>query len=339
MINWTVWGAVIGVVAAAAHADVDPVSGVDMVRIGAVGNAAWQGDGFASDSNIGRGSVGYEYYIGRLEVTTAQWAEFFNAFYSIRTLNDTAFPGVYPPARWGAHLVSPVNLRWTVPAGREMFPVGGISWRTAAVYCNWLHNGKAVNREAFMNGAYDVSTFGQAVNVYFDQLAHNPDARYWIPTRNEWMKAVHYDPNKDGGVGGWWREGNGSNQISVAGPPGIGQANYGFSTPDPFSIPLGSYPDVRSPWGLLDVAGGTSEWMEDAWTSFGQNQARYYDGSNWSTEYNGYWVLDTIYSTGTTFPNSGQFWTGFRLAASVPTPSVVAVLGLAMIMSAKRRCR
>jgi hypothetical protein len=61
------------------HADIDPLSGIDFVTVGAVGNAPWAGDGTPDDQSIGRGSVGYEYRIGKFEITTAQYVEFLNA--------------------------------------------------------------------------------------------------------------------------------------------------------------------------------------------------------------------------------------------------------------------
>ena len=95
----------------------------------------------------------------------------------------------------------------TLP-GNEMIPVGDISWRMAAIYANWLHNDKSTARSAFLNGAYDVSTFGYINgDVATDQAAHHPSARYWIPTLDEMIKASNYDPNKpnlDGTTGGYW---------------------------------------------------------------------------------------------------------------------------------------
>jgi len=103
----------------------------------------------------------------------------------------------------------------TLP-GNEMIPVGDISWRMAAIYANWLHNDKSTARSAFLNGAYDVSTFGYINgDVATDQAAHHPSARYWIPTLDEMIKASHHDlskPNLDGTTGGYWLYSNGSNQ-------------------------------------------------------------------------------------------------------------------------------
>lgn len=63
-----------------AHAQIDPQSGIDFVTVRALGNAPWPGGGTPqTNGNIGRGSVGYEYRIGRTEVTRVHRVEFFNA--------------------------------------------------------------------------------------------------------------------------------------------------------------------------------------------------------------------------------------------------------------------
>jgi len=185
-------------VASAARAQIDP-SGIDFVTVGSPGNAPWQGDGTVGDHSVGRGSVDYQYKIGRLEVTTAQWCDFMNSVFD-RPAGDT-IPFVGSPEQWGAVATTPINpggRRWTVPAGREMIPVGGVDWRTCAIFCNWECNDRSGQRTAFLNGAYDVSTFGDATIGFTDQRAHNPGARYYIPTFNEVLKAFYYDPNRFG---------------------------------------------------------------------------------------------------------------------------------------------
>ncbi|MBL9000081.1 MAG: SUMF1/EgtB/PvdO family nonheme iron enzyme, partial [Phycisphaerae bacterium] len=266
----------------------------------------------------GRGSVPYEYRLGRTEVTTAQWMEFYNAFYG-------RVPHVFLPVRWGAldrgAGQNPRFVLSTAP-GAANFPVSGPTWRASAMFCNWLHNDKRTDIAAVMNGAYDVSTFGYQGNtdIFTDQFAHHPDARYWIPTLDEWIKGGFYDPDYGGtGVGGWWWNTPARTNVPlIHGPPGVGQSNSAFSLPDggEYRIPLGSYPDVQSPWGLLDMAGATSEWSETVRTVDGIRYRRVM-GSHWTDSDIG---LDAAYAVGGEFPNLPDLYYGLRVAAAVPSP-------------------
>ncbi len=333
-----------GVLVAPVGAGIDPVSGIDFVHITDPGNVPWPGNGTPGDRAVGRGSVGYTYHIGRLEVTTAQWVEFFNAAFD----RPDPLPWIVAPDFWGATSATPTTpgaQRWAVPAGNENRPVGDISWRMAAMYCNWLHNGKSSDRAAFMDGAYDVSTFGTPAGQagFSDQPTHHPDARYWIPTWDEWLKAAHYDPNKNGpGQGGWWEYSIRSDAPPVGAPPGLGDANFGWRASDypgqsPFSVPLGAYPDVQSPWGLLDVAGGTSEWTEEIIEINTGFRFRAYEGSRWGSS-PGLVVGDTImWPTGADFPNIPILNYGLRIASSVPTPGAMTGFMILAAASCRRR--
>ncbi|MBX9735326.1 MAG: formylglycine-generating enzyme family protein [Phycisphaerales bacterium] len=320
--------------------------GIEFVTVGAAGNAAWVGNGPAT----GRGAVGYDYRIGRWEVTTSQWVQFFNAAYG--RPQSEALPHLLPPSGgfWGAqpdpNYRGP-GQRWVVAPGQENRPVGNISWRMAAMYCNWLHNDQSTDRAAFLNGAYDVSTFGYVQgSIFTDQITHNAGARYWIPTWDEWVKAAHFDPNRNGtGQGGYWNISNASDTQLIYGPPSnpLAQANGGFSQTDPlnnptgvnpYSIALGAYPQTQSPWGLLDVAGGTLEWTEGVSYFFGVPTERWFEGSAWTQGVS----LDRIDRSGRDFPsNSGQFF-GFRIASAIPSPSAsVVVVGLLIVGTRRRR--
>jgi len=166
--------------------------GIEFVTVGAAGNAPLTTTGRAN----GRGSVGYDYRIARGETTTAQWVGFMNAV-SMRPASE-AIPFISPPqGLWGARIdgsYTGPGVRYVVIPGRENQGVGNISWRTAAIYCNWLHNDQAITRNAFMSGAYDVSTFGYALNpatgqrdMATDQIARSPGARFFLPTWDEWL--------------------------------------------------------------------------------------------------------------------------------------------------------
>jgi hypothetical protein len=312
--------------------------GYDWVTVGAPGNAPWSGFSDPISPTVGRGSVNYEYRMGRTEVTTAQWVEFFNA--ARGRADSLSFEGkrwFVAPVFWGAtrdtSYTGPgikYKVRTDIPdAG--MIPVSGISWRTAAVLCNWLHNDKSTSSTAFLNGAYDVSTFTPefgGVPRFDDQRTHSPGAKYWIPTLDESMKAGYYDPEKNGGAGGWWTYPNRSDTPLVYGPPpsfggnGTGQANAGFELPGraELRIPLGAYPSVTSPWGLLDVAGGTTEWLEEFRVSDDNQYFRLVDGSFRGSSLGN--DLDAITSWGSDWPWAGATNMGVRLASVVPTPGM-----------------
>ena len=323
----------LGVAAGAAWAQPDP-SGIDFVTVGAAGNPVYDGPD-VNQSLRGRGSVAYEYRIGRTEVTTAQWVEFYNAFY------DRA-PHVNLPVRWGGVDLGPgQSPRFIVSSAPNaaMFPVSGPTWRTSAMFCNWLHNDKGTDLSAVMDGAYDVSTFGYIGSVFTDQAAHHPDARYWIPTVDEWIKAGFYDPDYGGaGVGGWWwNTPAGTNVPLIHAPPGTGQSNSAFDLPGDaqFRIPLGSYPDVLSPWGLLDMAGATSEFSETVRTVDGIHTRRVMN-SHWGSSDVG---VDSVYGMGTEFPSLPSLFYGLRVAASVPAPGSWLPIGVACVALSCRRVR
>lgn len=345
----------------AALGQVDPLSGIDFVTIGDVGNASWTGGG----SNNNRGRVDYEYKIGKFEVTTAHWVEFMNAALD-RPANDR-IPHVFAPLQWGASTAPSQNggSRWRVAPGNEMLPTGGVDWRVCAIYCNWLHNGKSLDRSAFLSGAYDVSTFTRYLNgsTFTDQVTRSPGARYYIPSLDEWMKAAHWDPNKpngDGSTGGWWTFSNssdtpynygpaGQHVVQFPGTPGpdpngpLATANGGWDRFDfpgfsPYSIPLGSYTGVTSPWGLMDAAGATSEWLEEPFQEPSELylRSRKFEGSAWDFRTSG--APDMARTVrGSSPPDLPFYEVGFRIAATVPSPGLGSLgIGLS-VMSLRRR--
>jgi formylglycine-generating enzyme required for sulfatase activity len=343
----------ITLIAGLAHAQVDPASGIDFVTIGALGNEPIRSRVSPLD---GRGSVNYQYAIGRMEITTTQWVEYLNAVFD-RPANDMVDFRSRPRTS-GVVSTTPINranpdaFRWNVRQGGDLIPVGGIAWRAAAMYCNWLHNDKQMTRESFYSGAYDIFNTTNSI-------ARLPGARYFIPTHDEWLKAAHYDPqrqNADGSVGGWWNYSNGSDQAFVGGPPGalvggqLATANTGWRVGDygdgngddllPWTIPLGSYPTVTSPWGLLDVAGGMSEWTETAVTA-GGNTGVAFDGSQHSLFADSGDIVDRLNGFGSLQSLDGVAGSyqglGLRLGMAIPSPSVAWLVGFAGAFGLRRR--
>jgi hypothetical protein len=327
--------------------------GIDWVTVGAPGNASYAGISDPLSPTFGRGAVDYEYRMGRLEVTTAQWLEFYNA--ALARPDPLPMSGQFwwgPPVLWGAvqdgsYTGPGMRYRLSSVADAALVPSSGMSWRTCAVLCNWLHNDKRTDVAAFMTGAYDVSTFTPETGrpTFNDQRTRSPGARYWIPNLDEYVKAAFYDPNRFGQAqGGYWAYSHSSDTAPVYGPPiafggdGTGQANAVFrlSGNAQNRIPLGSYGSVQTPWGLLDVAGASQEWLEDFWESADGLQLRLVDGSSRGSS-GGY--IDSLMSYGQDTPSFRIGDRGFRLASSVPAPGAMVIISSGLFVLGRRERR
>lgn len=319
---------VVGFLAASAFAG-PPDYGIEFVRVGAPGNAAFDRvdwENWPNSPAVGRGRVDYEYRIGKFEITTSQYLEFANTFYGVLTENLPQFMHPFGPAFWGVIERPGYNgpgFQWDLIPNKPnaaMQPVFGLSWRDAAFYCNWLQNGKQSTVESILTGAYDVSTWGDVSGGQFTDAAHHlPGARFWIPTYDEQVKASHYDPNRYGeGQGGWWLSKNGSDQQGISGPPAEGTTSAGWEDPDvqagEYDIPLGAYPDSLSPWGLLDTSGGTVEWNEEVLPRSWRPTARGFFGSGAGTIYGP--GADSVYWAGGTGSDYSGLIFGLRIASA-----------------------
>lgn len=324
--------------AALAQAD----DGFDLVTIRAVGNAPYTNPDSLALLVNGRGRVDYEYRIGRTEITSGQWLEFLQTFQSV--------PSPSPfwenePVFWGGYrdIDDTYHLRDVPDAA--MLPCGGIPWRMAALYCNWLTNGKSADPTSLITGAYDSTTWGNGTRPFeiTDAPVHLVGARYWIPTLDEQLKAFQYDPDRYGpGLGGWWDARNKSDAPGIAGPPGLGTTSAGWRTQDDpwaaWEIPLGAYPQSLSPWGLLDTSGGANEWNEQIYGPDYPSD-RVLMGSYAGEDAPAWQLYDHVWGASTLRPYLGSS-EGFRIATSVPSPGAIAGLAcLAMCRHRKRRNR
>ncbi len=325
--------------AAAAPAQTPPSYDFDFATIGAAGNAAYSGPD-PWGLTMGRGAVGYEYRIARHEVTTSQWMEFLNTFAAQPQLFAPGGPRLLwgPSTGWGAQpdptYSGPGRRYRLIPglANAGLVPVHGVSWRDAALLCNWLHHDKSASWATIQNGAYDASTFvNQPGGTWSDQRTHHPDAKFWIPTLDEWIKAAHYDPNRYGpGQAGWWQYSNGSDSPPVPGLPGEGETSATLSLPGfaEYSIPLGAYPETQSPWELLDTSGGEQEWTEEIYSE----RWRMLRGSSvgWASSLD----LDRVYGVDTAQPflEVGTL----RIASQVPAPGSAILIVLTCVIRRKR---
>jgi hypothetical protein len=308
-----------------------PDYGQEWRTIGAAGNAAATQSQFQLlDRPVG--AVNYEFRMARTEVTNAQYLDFLIA------LNDVVpQPQNLVVAMCGAEITrsgTAGSYTWTIWSGAHNMGAT-MGWHYAAMYCNWLHNDQRRDAAAFLSGAYDVSTYWP--NPGPPQLTHSPGARFWLPSRDEWTKAMHYDPNKNGpGQGGYWMFPTSSDTLPVGGPPGTPGAQTGAGEYDAAPnyariYDVGSYPLTQSPWGLLDGSGGQREWCEGDgnFEVLGIRGSRNLDDSIDLHD-----PLDRY--------RYGVFYgpdAGIRLASMVPAPGVAFTLagGIAAVVVRRRR--
>ncbi len=344
---------------AGGSARVSTEHGIDFVTVGAPGNRHMRTQERYYNFNLYPvtervGRVNYRYRIGQTETTSTQWLNFVRAFgehwedLGGQRLDSEFNGGTISPATLNPNVVTD----WFIHGGAEQRAVK-MSWRVAAYYCNYLHNGapvitdpasQSVPWEVFAGGAYDASTFSQNPDASFnDQVRRSEGARFWIPDLNEWTKAAYYDPQRyaDGnpgpyngaipdqeGTGGYWLYPHGSQTEPIVGNPEDGGETNGVG-PDGQPLDVGSYPTVQTPWGALDMTGGVSEWTESIpgmyETPYGlvHSGTRYVLGSTWP-------FVNDQFSTGFSISSAR----GLRIAAAIPAPGtalVVLAAGLGLI--------
>ena len=265
-----------------------------LVFVGNSGNTA--------DTN-GKGAVSSSYYIGKYETTIAEYTTF---------LNYTAKTDAY--GLWYGNVM---DIQRTGTAGNYSYtsgannntPVTWVNWLDAARYVNWMHNGSNANSST-ENGAYTLN------GAFSGVVQKNTDARYWLPTYNEWYKAAFYDATKNT-TGGYWSYATQTDSITSS------MANFQTSGP---SV-VGSF-GYASSYGTYDQSGNVWEWL-----SPGSSVDEEYIGGAWNT------IASQLSSSANGNLNNGGYadgGIGFRIASSVPEPSAFSLLavglgGLALI--------
>ena len=148
--------------------------------------------GNASDYT-GFGSVGYQYGIGRYEVTNAQYAEFLNA------VAATDSYSLYNPNMGGSthggitQSGSPGSYTYGLKAGMGNKPVVFVSFWDSLRFANWLHNGQptgAQDTTTTEDGAYTLDGYTGDDGSWIER---NYGATIFLPSEDEWYKAAYFD--------------------------------------------------------------------------------------------------------------------------------------------------
>ncbi len=304
-----------------------PIDEIEWATVGSPGNAPFMID-YGGGFEFRAGAVDHEFRIAKTEVTGAQWLEFVEAyapFVDPEYANNSEFES------WSIIRLpgpTPGSYEYYMPPALADQPVQA-GWRFGARFVNWLHNGRANTREAFETGVYDTSTFGHGPGATItDQAERSPGSTYFLVTRDEWIKAGFFDPNRYGeGQPGYWMYPNSSDTPPVGGPPELGgETGAGYNWPGlPPSVD--AYPDTQSPWGVLNLSGGAQEWTETLDGPFRRLRGSY-SGETIPAYHDG-----IMYDFGA--PPGALF--GFRIGTVVPSPAGFAFVIL--LLPRKRRFR
>ena len=142
---------------------------IDFVPIGSPGNAA--DTQVMNDGTTGYGAVGYEYRIGRHEITYGQWDAFVSA---------VGAPTGNPSGAYDA------NARFR---GTNV-PINLVSWLEAAQFCNYLTTGDKSLGAYLFSG--DNANPGDFEGIDRDSAVSAYGIAYVIPTEDEWYKAAYF---------------------------------------------------------------------------------------------------------------------------------------------------
>lgn len=284
---------------------------IETVPVGNPGNVA---DTRYAQRTPGLGVVAYSYSIGTYEVTAGQYTAFLNA------VAKTDSYGLYNTNMWSGtygckiqQFGSSGTYSYSVASDYANRPVNYVSWGDAARFANWLTNGQgAATSEA---GSYTLN--GAVSNAALISVTRSANARYVIPTENEWYKAAYYD----GSSGVYYSYPIGPNSISTA------MANYGMSVGH--TTDVGSYA-YTSPYGTFDQGGNVWEWNEAIIGSY-----RCLRGGAFGVD-DGNLLAGSRSDGSWSYPTSEFDSVGFRVA-EVPEPGTMAVLALGGVGLMMRR--
>ena len=120
-----------------------------------------------------------------------------------------------------------------------------VNWGDSARFTNWLHNGQPTGAQGAATtetGAYTLN--GATSDSALMAVVRNADAKYWIPTENEWYKAAYH--KNDGVTGNYYPYPTSSDTIDTS------MANYGNSVGN--TTDVGTYSSNASPYGTMPLS-------------------------------------------------------------------------------------
>jgi sulfatase modifying factor 1 len=283
--------------------------------------------------------VAYKFNIGKYEVTIGQYTTFLNSVASVTS--DS-----YVVNLWNTSMATDLNVAGISRSGSGISadpyrysaigssnrPIAYVSWFDAARFCNWMHNG-ATNDASTETGAYTLN--GATTGI----IMKNPEAKWWIPSEDEWYKAAYFDPTR-GGSGGYWDY---PTRSDTAPGNAIGgatnQANYNngvysvtqsssYSSSQNYLTDVGAFSNSASAYGTFDQGGNVWEWTDRVSEP---SSGRIIRGGSYLQD--GY-SIGAIGGRGEWNPTEGIVNVGFRVASlSSPATNIILTVEKATSLS------
>ncbi len=233
---------------------------INWVSVGSSGNPA-DTVVMTSDGTTGYGSIGYNYNIGKYDVTNAQYAEFLNSndptganalgLYHSAGMADPDYGGI----SYNSAAVS--GSKYSIIPGNGNHPVNFVSWYDGARFANWLNNGQvagATETGAYTFGPLDIS--GEPING--ETITRNPGATIVLASENEWYKAAYFNP----ATNSYFKYPTSSDTAPTADIPSATPNTANFASAVRAPTDVGAYTGTTSPFGAFDMAGNLEQWLE-----------------------------------------------------------------------------
>ena len=311
---------------------------IETVPVGNAGNANYY---------PGYGAVGYDYSIGKYEVTLNQYTAFLNAvgatdsygLYNAGMSTDLNIAGISRTGVSGSYNYSVI--------GSGARPVTYVSWYDSARFVNWLHNGQQTGLQNASTTEQGVYTLNGAVSGIITRNS-NLGWTYGLPSEDEWFKAAYYDQSMNSGIGGYWmyadrnsdlphfwvgyRRSNANYFLDDFNPSGINNGYYLsrspiYSVSEQYLTDVGVI-GVDSFYGTRDQGGNVWEW-NDAVIGL----ERGLRGGSWADGIN-----DQEFAVSNRSRNNASEGStvGFRIVI-VPEPSVIGLMALGVVLLVRKR--
>ncbi|WP_197529341.1 formylglycine-generating enzyme family protein [Botrimarina mediterranea] len=306
----------------------------------------------AADPDNGLGTVADTFAVARTNVSNRQYVEFLNAkamddqygLFSSQMMSSS-HGGIVRLGDIGSYSYAVKEDALGVQAGRDYSyankPVVFVTWFNAVRFVNWMHNSQGDGDTE--SGAYDLTQLPADLSQPFT-VSRNSDAKYWLPSLDEWYKAAFHDASA-GKSAVYFDFATGSNSVpdsddpatldtpnttNVANftryAPGDGY-NSGEAMPNRM-YPLtdvGAYSETTSSYGAFDMAGNVWEWTETNSVSPSDSVLMGVSGSAWRSDFQ---VLLSGQPVGIgSSPLSVAIDRGFRVA-TIPEPTALALAAM-----------